>query len=159
MTLVVSLTSPEQVVQVSDRRLVWIRGRQIVDEDDDRNKAVVWCNRLTVAYTGLAELGEESRTDLWIADALREWSAATPPERQKQDALIEALPEAASVELSRPPFRAVPRDRKQQAIVGAGWARFNGGSDFEPYIAVVANYRSDSGRPTPAEGWLRPLRA
>jgi hypothetical protein len=151
MTLVVSLISADHVIQVSDRRLVWLRGRQIVDEDDNRNKAVIWCNRLAFAYTGFAELGTESRTDLWIASTLSAWAGTLPPDKQKQDAVVAALAKAAATELSNKPFRDVPRDRRQHAFVGAGWACFDGATDFEPYIATMANYRGKPGNPTPAE--------
>jgi hypothetical protein len=122
---------------------VWLRGRRIVRHDDERNKAVVWCNRLAFAYTGLAELGRERRTDLWIAQALRDWASETPADEQRQEALLAGLSERATAELARPRFAAVPPSRRQHAFVATGWARFDRGSYFEPYIAVVANYRSD----------------
>jgi hypothetical protein len=150
MTLVISLITREHVVQVSDRKLVWLRGRQIVEEDDHRNKAVVWCNRLAFAYTGFAELGKDHRTDLWIAGELGEWGQSIPPDGQSQDALLAALAKAAARELSSAPWRDVPRDRRQHAIVAAGWACFDGG-DFEPYIATLSNYGGKPGNPTPAQ--------
>jgi hypothetical protein len=55
MTLVMSLITESWAIQVSDRRLVWLGPDSVVSrKDDERNKAVLWCNRLAFAYTGLA---------------------------------------------------------------------------------------------------------
>src|SRR5207302_4303167 len=47
MTLVLSLITESWAIQVSDRKQVWQRSDgEIVREDDNENKAVLWCNRL-----------------------------------------------------------------------------------------------------------------
>jgi hypothetical protein len=74
MTLIVTLTSKNKVVQASDRRLT-LNGKLY---DDHSNKAVsVICDDaiFSVAYTGLAEIQHKDtrhriRTDRWIADTL-----------------------------------------------------------------------------------------
>ena len=58
---------PWLVIQVSDRRLVGVRDDRVVWRRGKKNKAVLWCNRLAFAYTGLAELGEKRRTDCFEA--------------------------------------------------------------------------------------------
>ena len=76
MTLVLNLITESWAIQVSDRRLVWLDRGKIVRKDDERNKAVMWCNRLAFAYTGLAELGPmREPTDEWLARELAEWWA------------------------------------------------------------------------------------
>jgi len=66
MTLILSCLTPKYIVQVSDRRLTWPDGRV---EDDAANKVVVFHERASFCYTGLAQIGAQ-RTDEWIADQL-----------------------------------------------------------------------------------------
>ena len=70
MTLVLSCITPDYAIQVSDRRLTWVNGPNAGQvADDNRNKAVVVCNKLTFAYNGLAEIGA-ARTDEWLLDVV-----------------------------------------------------------------------------------------
>jgi hypothetical protein len=75
MTLILTLWSPERIIQVSDRRLTGPNGKLVTDE---ANKAVgVWCDdaHFSVAYTGLARVRHAKTrrwigTDKWIADTI-----------------------------------------------------------------------------------------
>src|SRR5437016_4841959 len=71
MTLILSLATPEFVVQVSDRRLTTLRPgtTQFDIVDDNRNKIVDWGNRVVFGYTGLAQINGIS-TDDWLARSL-----------------------------------------------------------------------------------------
>lgn len=68
MTLALACISQNHVVQVSDRRLTWITGSHAGKvADDSQNKALVVCNRFTLAYTGLAQVANQ-KTDEWVLD-------------------------------------------------------------------------------------------
>jgi hypothetical protein len=70
MTQILTCVTPTLIVQLSDRRLTWLSGpdRGTV-ADDNRNKMTVVCNRLTIAYSGLAEV-QTRPTDEWIVDVV-----------------------------------------------------------------------------------------
>lgn len=140
MTLVIAVASENAVLQVSDRRLVWLRrDGGILRRDDDANKAVVYGDRLMFAYTGLAELGpRRQRTDEWIAETLN-------PVAGQAEAL-EALRHAAAERFSHRLIRQLPADARRHEFVAAGWARFPPKHErFEPYIAIVSNSRTPAG--------------
>lgn len=141
MTLVLSLITESWAIQVSDRRLVWLDAKGgIVRKDDERNKAVMWCNRLAFAYTGLAELGPmREATDEWLARELAEsWAEAGA--EQSQDAVVAAIADRATAAMKRPRIaRGIPAHQRRHAFVGVGWARFKGEDSMAPYIAQIHN--------------------
>jgi len=67
MTLILSCLTERFVLQVSDRRLTNVVGGRAVP--GEFNKAVGFTNKVTFAYTGLAEIDGED-TDEWLANAL-----------------------------------------------------------------------------------------
>jgi hypothetical protein len=143
MTLVLTVITGSWAIQVSDRKLVWLGPNgEIVRKDDERNKAVVWCNRLAFAYTGLAELGpKREATDEWLARELSGWWMEAGAVNQKQDAVIAAIAERATAAVRRPRIaRAIPPHLRRHAFVGTGWARFDGRGEMVPYIAQVHNF-------------------
>lgn len=75
MTLVLSLISESWAIQVSDRRLVYVGpDGTVVRRDDEKNKAILWCNRVAFSYSGLGELGPGGEgTDTWLARELAAW--------------------------------------------------------------------------------------
>jgi hypothetical protein len=154
MTLVLSLITESWAIQVSNRRLVWLDAAGgIVRKDDERNKAVVWCNRLAFAYTGLAELGPmREATDEWLARELAEsWTDAGAVE-QSQDAVVAAIADRATAAMKRPRIaRGVPPHQRRHAFVGAGWARFKGEDRMAPYIAQIHNFPQSSDSDAPVE--------
>jgi hypothetical protein len=153
MTLVLSLITEAWAIQVSDRRLVWLgRDNRVVRKDDQRNKAVVWCNRLAFAYTGLAELGpRREATDEWLTRELAAWWADAGAVEQQQDAVVAAIAERATLALRRPRIaRGLPPHLRRHAFVGAGWARFDGAGGMVPYIAQIHNFTSSTDPEAPA---------
>lgn len=57
MTLILSVLTQENVVQVSDRRLTWISGPKKGEvADDSSNKIVLFEQRMAFGYTGLTEV-------------------------------------------------------------------------------------------------------
>ncbi|HWM62754.1 MAG TPA: hypothetical protein VNP96_02045 [Solirubrobacterales bacterium] len=153
MTLVLNLISESWAIQVSDRRLVWLgRDNKIVRKDDERNKAVMWCNRLAFAYTGLAELGPmREATDEWLARELAEWWTESPGE-EGQDAVIAAVMNRAAAAMKRPRIaRGIPAHLRRHAFVGIGWARFDGQGGMVPYIVQVHNFPAEAGEDAAAK--------
>lgn len=153
MTLVLSLITESWAIQVSDRRLVWLGPNdEIVRKDDERNKAVLWCNRLAFAYTGLAELGPRREpTDEWLTRVLSEWWVEAGEVEQKQDAVVAAIADRAGAAIRRPRIaRAIPPHLRRHAFVGTGWARFDGKGDMAPYIAQIHNFPKSKDRHAPA---------
>ena len=69
MTIVASILLPTHVVQVSDRMLTWQVGNKVVRQEDKWNKATVFGDRASIAYTGVARLPDQ-RTDQWITETL-----------------------------------------------------------------------------------------
>jgi hypothetical protein len=151
VTLVLSMITREWVVQVSDRRLVWFEDGQVVRHDDERNKAVVWCSRLVFGYTGLAQLGMERRTDLWLAARLAEIDGAGAPSGQVDQArLLAQLADRCTTYFDGPRVRRIEPTLRRHAFAAVGWARFSGEMDLSPYIGVVSNFEAgnDPERPT-----------
>ncbi|HVD40306.1 MAG TPA: hypothetical protein VNC16_04810 [Solirubrobacterales bacterium] len=142
-----NLITESWAIQVSDRRLVWLDQGKIVRKDDERNKAVVWCNRLAFAYTGLAELGPRREpTDEWLARELAEWWSAGDQKEQGQDAVIAAIMERAAAAMRRPRIaRGIPPHLRRHAFVGIGWARFDGQGGMVPYIVQIHNDPNEGG--------------
>jgi hypothetical protein len=62
------------IVQASDRRLTYRRGRKTLFKEDDRNKALIYENHTVFLYTGLATLSNQKFAIDWAAELL-----ATPP--------------------------------------------------------------------------------
>jgi hypothetical protein len=154
VTLVLSLITESWALQVSDRKLVWLgTNGEIVRKDDERNKAVVWCNRLAFAYTGLAELGpKREATDVWLARELSEWWKEAGSVEQRQDALVAAIADRATAAARRPRIaRGIPPHLQRHAFVGTGWARFDGRGGMAPYIVQIHNFPSATDREASAK--------
>lgn len=68
LTLLLALICDSFVMQVSDRQL----SRGGVPEPDERNKAVVWCNSASIAFTGNAyvDYRQTKQVDDWIVEKI-----------------------------------------------------------------------------------------
>lgn len=148
LTLVLNLLTPRHVIQVSDRRLVWLRNGSAERHDDEKNKAVLWCGRLTFAYTGLAELGQERRTDLWLATRLSKIQGRADsdpaPDVKDQGYLLRSLAQDSTEYFAGPRISQFPPTLRRHAFVAVGWATFQGESDFSPYLALVSNFHDSA---------------
>lgn len=154
MTLVLSLITESWAIQVSDRKQVWQRSDgEIVREDDNENKAVLWCNRLAFAYAGLGELGPKREpTDEWLSRELAEWWVEAGGIEQGQDAVVAAIAERATAAINRAPLVAtIPPHQRRHAFVGAGWARFDNQGGMVPYIVQIHNHPGSTDLAAPAE--------
>jgi len=76
MTLNITVFTPANIVQISDRRMVDARTGRVID--DEANKALVLhCadGVLAVTFAGIGRVGN-LRTDLWLAESLQDAGAA-----------------------------------------------------------------------------------
>lgn len=144
MTLVLSVLTPSHVVQVSDRRLVWLRNGSIERHDDEKNKAVLWAGRIQFAYTGLAELGRERRTDKWLAEALSKsyTRAVADPniDAVDQTYFLESLVREATDYFRGPRISKIDSSLRRHAFVAVGWGIVDDELDFSPYIVLISNF-------------------
>jgi hypothetical protein len=146
MTLILSVLTRDCVIQVSDRRLVSLDTGCAVE--DERNKTVLWCGRLSFGFTGLANLGvEQGRTDLWLAETLASVETAVlsgdlTVERFDQRQLLEQLAARCTTEFRRMTIAELDPQMRRHAFVAVGWARFDEETDFAPYLAHVSNVYS-----------------
>lgn len=129
MTLILSLATPDYIVQASDRRLTVGSGPRIGElVDDDSNKVTLFCNRMSFAYTGLAAI-DGKRTDIWMVDIL-----SKVIRNSTTDAWKELIREANSS------FSNMQDKRiKRQAFVGIGWVRGTPIEPLQPIICTVSN--------------------
>jgi hypothetical protein len=140
MTLILSLLTPTHALQASDRKIVSIRRGEIVEENDQRNKAVLFRDRWAFGFTGLAELGPDERTDLWLADALSQADHSLPPGDHDPRVLFEAVAQRATTEFQRWEIRRLPSELRRHAFVGVCWARFPDVAHPLPYLVLISNF-------------------
>jgi len=134
VTLILSAVVGDNIVQVSDRRLT--RNGRL--EDDSSNKAVLFCNRFCLSYTGLAHVGTIP-TDQWLTGTLVKANTAD----------IRTAINSLAVQATLA-FRQIAHTRllKRQAFVGVGWARLPQESFLSPILCSVTNAH------TSANVWL-----
>jgi hypothetical protein len=140
MTLVLSLLTPTHALQASDRKVVSIHRGKIVEEDDQRNKAVLFRDRWAFGFTGLAELGPNQRTDLWLADALSRADQSLPPGDHDPRILFRAVARRATDEFRRREILRLPSELRRHAFVGVCWGRFPDAAQPLPYVVLISNF-------------------
>ena len=134
MTIIVTALFQSHVIQVSDHKLSWYKGKNLVRQEDRWNKATVFGDWATIAYTGPARLPDQ-RTDQWITETISLTTSV--------DEAINLLWEAAN-----------DRHRRKQwnppelAIVIAGWMQ--DGDQLQPFRAAITNYLLPDGQHGPA---------
>jgi hypothetical protein len=128
MTLILSLATPEFVVQVADRKLINQKTRQT--KDTNTNKMVLFCNRATFGYTGLAQISDVS-TDEWL------WQTISEMKEESLSATLDHVADRATEV-----FRGIryPAAWKKLAFVGVGWTRSDVDAPFYPIICRVSNF-------------------
>lgn len=96
--------------------------------DDDANKATIYCGRVAIGYTGLAQI-KTKKTDEWLAGFLAK--------AQSSPQAFELLQSEATAHFRG--LAATPRQRRH-AFVGAGWTKRQDTEPFRPFLAWVSNY-------------------
>jgi len=128
VTLILGCATQKHAVQVSDRRLVTPDGQLF---DDDTNKAVLFCGRMALSYTGLAEL-DGKRTDLWLTEVLsscQSLSDAVYAIRDRSTSIFQSI--------------ALPPQLKRHAFVGVGWSRRSAEEPYRPMLCSISNAQDD----------------
>ena len=123
MTLILTCLTQEHILQVADRRLTRPDGTLY---DDDTNKAVFYCGRVAVAYTGLAFM-EGKPTAEWIGLCMKD-------EKTIQSAMNRVAKCAERY------LESCNIPDKRLAIVATGWATFRGAQPIRPYICMASNF-------------------
>jgi hypothetical protein len=130
MTIVLTALFPLHVVQVSDRMLSWISAGKVTRQEDRWNKATVFGDWATIAYTGPARLPDQ-RTDQWITETISPFTQV--------DQAINRLREEADRRM-----QANEWNPPELAIVVAGW--MEDGNKVEPFRAAISNYLVPNGK-------------
>lgn len=144
MTMVISVLTHHGIVQASDRRLTWVGPNGAAHPgEDNRNKAVLFSNRIVFAYTGIADIGpRRQHTDEWLAQILYE-----NHDSGDQADLLEALNTATSARLNHGRIRSISPALRGHEFVACGWAHFpSSPGSFSPYVAFVTNLRARDGK-------------
>src|SRR5450759_1615313 len=134
MTIIVTALFPRHVIQVSDRKLSWLKGKTMVRQEDRWNKATVFGDWATIAYTGPARLPGQ-RTDQWITETISRTTSV--------DEAIQLLLEGANDRLHRKEWNP-----PELAIVVAGWIQ--DADKLQPFRAAISNYLLPEGKHGPA---------
>lgn len=130
MTLVLSCLTPDHVFQVADRRLTWPDGRIA---DDDANKAVWFCGRMVLGYTGQAVIARHA-TDLWMVKVLAR--------AQDLNAAVTTIAEQATRAFQT---RFTTGRHPPHAFEAVAWARFPPSTRFEPFMCGISNFHDGNG--------------
>lgn len=126
MTLILTCLAHEHIVQVADRRLTMPNGSLC---DDDTNKAVFYCGRVAVAYTGLARM-EGMPTAEWIGSCMKD--------AEQTESAMSYIAERAERHLN-----LTNLSNKRLVVVAAGWATFHGAGPLRPFMCVASNFMND----------------
>jgi hypothetical protein len=127
VTLILTCATRRSIVQVSDRRLT-VDGRLY---DDNTTKAVFYCGRVAIAYTGDARIAGQDTAE-WLSTKLTGHAN-----------LEEALRDAAR---SFEEHTARQRGRRPSlAVVACGWATYKGAGTPRPFVCTVSNFLTEDG--------------
>ena len=143
MTLILTCLTKDFIVQASDRRLTYRRGRKIIHKEDDRNKALIYENHTVFAYTGLATLSNQMFAIDWAAQLL-----AQPADFR--DA-IGYLCECATRLMETQPFSGYPDDQRRLGFVGAGFINWVEATETvrRPAYFILSNFMNYEGELQP----------
>jgi len=126
MTLILTCATREYVVQASDRRVTLTNGKIL---NDDQGKAIFYCARFAVAYTGVADI--DGDTALWLA---RLFAKAPDIETALDSIGAETAEYFKQKDLRIPHF-----------VVATGWAsQYGEPREGMPCIAASSNTYGDS---------------
>jgi hypothetical protein len=141
MTLVMSLLSWNYVIQVSDRRFVWLGpDGELQRVDDESNKSVLWAHLNAFAFTGIGNLGIDHRTDLWLAKQIAKWEEETAEDQQGQEGLFRALAQRSTDYFNGPRISRIDKELKRHAFVCGGWGREDDQSELMPHMVRIGNF-------------------
>lgn len=135
MACIISLSTPDVLIQVADRRLTWPDGQMF---NDYTNKVTVFNGRMAVSYAGLSKvLGQ--KTDEWLVRIL-----ANPAIRTLADA-VHTIQDRATVAFRD--WERLPKEKARHHLMfGAiAWARPPGRKSSRVFICFVSNCHDEHG--------------
>lgn len=143
MTMILTCLTKDFIVQASDRRLVYKRGRKVTHKEDDRNKALIYENHTVFAYTGLATLEKQSFAIDWAAERLAQLASL-------QDAMV-YLSECATRLMKTHPFSGYPDNLRRLGFVGAGFINWVEATKTvrRPAYFIISNFMNHEGEEQP----------
>jgi hypothetical protein len=143
MTMILTCLTKDFVVQASDRRLTYRRGKKITHKEDNRNKALIYENHTVFAYTGLATLSHHMFAIDWAAQLLSQPA-------DFRDA-IGYLCESATLLMKTRPFSEYTADQRRLGFVGAGFINWveAGMTVRRPTYFIISNFMNQEGIPQP----------
>ncbi len=135
MTLILSCITRNYAIQVSDRRITGIRNNKLECFDDEANKSVVLCGRMSFGYTGYSGLYDKNnqiiglRTDEWLTDILKTANPKT---------LYQTL---ICIKKQSPLYLKKINQLRDLAFVGIGWIH-EADETVVPVIVSVSNMKN-----------------
>ena len=142
MTLIISCITPDYCFQVSDRRLTDLKGNTFEDEYNNEyeyNKSILLKNEgmFSFAYTGLAYLDDEQRSDQWFIKRIAKSQLHTTE-------LLNSIAEQCTQAINR---IDISKQYKRLAFVGIGWAYTNVKEKTEllPIYIIISNFHDKRG--------------
>ncbi len=137
MTLLISCTTDDYAIQVSDRRLIYPDGSLA---DDHTNKAIIFKSHLCFSYTGLAVL-DNRNTAIWFRDELANASGQTLYDK--------------CVSIARNATRALrqidAQHRTSHTFLGTGWIKPIPAEEDREYLPIalaISNVLDEYGNKT-----------
>jgi hypothetical protein len=131
MTLILSLATPDFVMQVADRQVTYLSNGQA--KSNYATKMVMLRNQAILSFTGLAELEGES-TDVWLARTI--FLAPGSDYRSVFDHIRRRADQA----IFREQMRGTPAAHRRLAFVGTGFVRTRPAGPLYPFIARISNF-------------------
>jgi len=131
MTLILSLAAPPFVVQVADRMVTAFDTGEVVR--DNAIKLVLYDNRVTFAFTGLAQL-EGVTTDRWLAQTL------SVPARNNLGQVCKHVTEQATRAALRPEATRLKWWKRKLAFMGVGFTRSSPVAPWLPIAILISNF-------------------
>jgi hypothetical protein len=145
MTFILALGNPDQVIQVSDRRLT--ADGQLQEREENKASLVTLADaRLLCGFTGIAKWGS-FRAGQWLLDAVLETAAPD----FALGGVSERLKEAATRRFDEPPLANLAASERRFTIILSGYLY-----GHEPPLMVyglISNYQDFDSGVDHAEAW------
>jgi len=136
MTMILSLMTPDYVMQLSDRRLTLanhVLSRPVTIVSEMTNKAVILDNQFIFGFVGLAQL-KLTKSDVWFSNRLAELAELPLGERFK------IITRELTDIFNQIGYSAA---HKRMAFVGVGWGIDKG--KRQPVYIAITNFLNDKG--------------
>src|SRR5690349_3601688 len=134
MTLILTCLTKDFILQASDRRLTREVNRKVEVAEDQSNKALIYGNHFTFAYTGRAKLRDAS-ADISAID----WAAHRISERPNLNDAVYHLRDRITDLINNYYSNS---SVKSLAFVGAGFAEIQGSNNrsrLQPIYIAISN--------------------